>query len=220
MRPHRHLAHTLASAALAAFSGCAAVGGAPVESPPFLEGGVRSVALVRSAGRADRRPRDPLDALAESLEERGIAVRVVELGEGSAEWRLDLERLHAWAEARVRSGGRVEPDRTESLGREAGEAVRKLGVDAAVLLHRFEDPLLPPLPDPTAPSARPDLFGTRAALRPAPLGAFTLVDRAGNAIALAWGGRSGAELDPSRLVNAAEAVDETLRILAGEPRGE
>jgi hypothetical protein len=201
-----------ASAALA----CATVGEpASAGPPPFT--GVKKLALVRM--RADRdgvRPRDVLDALAESLVARGYEVSRVEVGPNPAAALRGVERLYARidgtiasAQPRPRFGRRVEP-----AGADAAEVMGALGVDALAMFHRFDDRLLMPPPD--APLSggffptRPDQPGMRR-----PAGALSLVDRAGNATWFAWGAPGG-ELDPTQPVNAAEAIDMLLRALGGE----
>lgn len=205
---------SLGPLALATLAACATAGGvAPAGPPPFE--GARAFALVRWVDGAEgRRPPDPLDALAASLTQRGLSARIVEIGPRVPASGLELERLQARAEARAVAAASRRPAYAEDLGREAGDVVRGLGVDVVVLLHRFEAPLLPPLPDPTRPA---DPFLRRdPPFAAAPLGAFTLVDREGNALAIEWG-RPGSDFQEGALMNAAEGVEAVLRVVSGEP---
>jgi hypothetical protein len=210
------LAVLLASACAASLS-CATVGEpAPAGPPPFA--GVKRIALVRArADRGGARPKDVLDALAESLAARGYEVSRKELGPSPPAELRGLERLYARVDGlvasaapRPRYGRRVEP-----AGADAAEVMRALGVDAVAMYHRFDDRLL--LPPPDAPiggslfPSRPEVPGTGR-----PVGALSLVDASGNATWFAWGA-PGADLDPSQPVNAAEAIDMLLRALGGEP---
>jgi hypothetical protein len=208
------LAVLLASACVSL--SCATVG-EPVSAGPPPFSGVKKVALVRV--RSDRdgaRPKDVLDALAESLVARGYEVSRVEVGANPPAALRGVERLYARidgyiasSQPRPRFGRRVEP-----AGADAAEVMGALGVDAVAIYHRFDDRLL--LPPPDAPlaggffPARPDQPGMRR-----PAGALSLVDRAGNATWFAWGAPGG-ELDPTQPVNAAEAIDMLLRALGGE----
>ena len=214
----RSLAAALAAAlAWAAAPSCATVGEPPASGPPAFTG-VRKLALVR-LGAADRepaRPKDALDALAESLVSRGYEERRVAVGPGAAAELAPVERLYRSMDGRI---GAAPPRarfgrRAEAAGATAIEAARVLGVDAIVTYHRFEDRPLAAFPD--AP-----LGGGLFPRRPEPGfrrpgGALSLVDREGNATWFAWGA-PGSELDPSEPVNAAEAIDMLLRTLAGEP---
>ncbi|HEY6001922.1 MAG TPA: hypothetical protein VIV57_03545 [Anaeromyxobacter sp.] len=213
MRSSR-LAALLASAC--ASLSCATLGEpASAGPPPFT--GVKKIALVRvRAERDGARPRDVLDALAESLVSRGYEVSRIEVGPSPPAELRGVERLYARidgyiasAQPRPRFGRRVEP-----AGADAGEVMRSLGVDAVAMYHRFDDRLLMPPPDVLGGSlfpARPDQPGLRR-----PAGALSLADRSGSATWFAWGA-PGAELDPTQPVNAAEAIDMLLRALAGEP---
>jgi hypothetical protein len=210
--------------ALAA-AACATVGEPPPGPPAFEE--VRTVALVRwrdDPGVA--RAKDPLDALEESLAARDVATRAVEIGPRTEDASRALERLHSRLATRIVQGpprGRYGRG-AEPLGAEAADAVAALGVDAVALHHRADAFGLGALPrarapvlgDPFPPSASPP--SATLSLR-RPLGALSLVDRRGNAIWFEWGAPES-ELDPSAPVNAAEAVDALLRVLAGEGEGE
>ncbi len=192
---------------------CATVEGPPPGPSPFRA--VKQLVLVR---RVDEprppRPRDPLDALKESLDARGYETRIVEVGRGSAAELRDLERLEDEVAARLASRDYRE-GRVERLGPAAGERVAKLGVDAIVGYHRLDDrsPLLvPQRPQPWgAPFPQPQ----PRAVVPRPVSALSLVGRDGAAAWFPWGGQ-GAELDAGALLNAAEAIDALLAALAGE----
>jgi len=175
------------------------------------------VALVRARpDPATARPRDALDALAESLAARGYETRRIELGPKVGDDLRAVDRLFGSMEGRIgsaspraRFGRRVEP-----AGADAAAAVRGLGVDAIAMFHRFEGLPLAAFPEPQLGGG---LFPRRAEpLSRRPGGALSLVDREGNATWFAWGA-PGAELDPAEPVNAAEAIDMLLRALTGEP---
>lgn len=194
--------------------GCA---GAPVapepEGPPPFQGLARLV-LIRWADRDDAaRPKDPLDAVAESLAAVGRAGRAVDLGR-TARGERALATLYREVEARL--GGGLPRDRdpdgrppVERLGRRAREAVAAEGADGAVLYLRLAGrlPVLPPVPG---------TFGRDPALDgPAPpAAALALVDRDGNLVWFGWG---GGEPSPGAPVTAAEAVDALLRVIDGTP---
>lgn len=196
---------------------CATMGEpAPVGPPPFQ--GVRRIALVRiRPDPATARPKDPLDALAESLAARGYETRVVEVGPRVQDSLREVERLHERIEGWIaaaphgRSGRR-----TEQTGTGSAEAVRGLGVDAVAMYHRFEDRPFAAFPEPLLGG---EGFPRRREVVSRPAGALSLVDRDGNATFLEWGA-PGAGLDPAAAVNAAEAIDMLLRVLAGEPEEE
>lgn len=206
----------LSALAIAGAAGlsCATVGEpAPAGPPPFAA--VRRIALVRvRPDPAAARPKDPLDALGESLAARGYEARQVEIGRGAGPELRALERLHARTEGWVVSApprGRF-GRRADALGADAGEAVRGLGVDAVALYHRFDERPFSAFPEPPLGASA---FPRRR--EPArPVAALTVVDRDGNAVGFEWGA-AGAELDPSAPVNAAEAIDLLLRALAGDP---
>lgn len=213
----------VAALALAAVA-CATVGEPPPGPPAFEE--VRTVALVR--WRDDPsvpRAKDPLDALEESLAARDVATRAVEIGPRTEDASRALERLHSRLAARILEG----PPRgrrgrgAEPLGADAADAVAALGVDAVALHHRadaFGLGALPRAPAPVLGDPFPPLAShpSTAYARRRPLGALSLVDRSGNAIWFEWGAPDS-ELDPSAPVNAVEAVDAVLRVLAGEGEG-
>jgi hypothetical protein len=201
---------------------CATAGGpaTPPATPPFQ--GVASVVLVRRADDRDRRPRDALDGLDESLRVKGLATRTVEVGPRLREELKGVERLFHDVEWRIRSspsyGPSYGPDRraTESLGRAPRELLEKLGADAFAVYLRFDDRYgsrPPPPPGDPLPGARP--LGTFPGR---PTSALALVDRDGTLLWFDWGGPEDLEVPESRVVNAAEAVDEAVRVLAGEPR--
>jgi hypothetical protein len=201
----------LASLALAAATACAGVREPP--GPPPFEG-VKSLALVRwREPDAAARPRDPLDVLKESLDARGYETRLVEVGRRVPDALRPVQRLHERVGAH---GGTTWPrgrDRLERIGPEAGEAARALGVDAVVLYHRAEDWRSPALPEPRAfpqPGFPPPVAFRR------PLGALSLVDGGGAAVSFEWGAPDEAlDRDPAGPVNAAEAIDAILGVLAG-----
>jgi len=201
----------LVSLALAATAACASVQ-EPAGPPPFQ--GVRSVALVRWREPDAARPKDPLDALAETLAARGYQTRIVEVGRRVPDALRPVQRLHDRATTETEAAwSRARSDRVRRLGADAAEAVRGLGVDAVVLYHRTEDWRLPALSDPRA-FPQPGL-PPRAALR-RPVGAFTLVDATGAARSLAWGSPGEAiDTDPTAPINAAEAIDAVVRVLSG-----
>lgn len=207
----------LASLALAVAAGCATTTGeppAPPGPPPF--DGVRSLVLVRFADERAGRPKDPLDALEESLLGRGYTARVVDVaGRTPAELR-GIERLHGRLGMRIAAGGprdRSGPE-VEALGRGAGSEVAALGADAVALYHRFDRRLPNGFPEPApAPGAFPPPPGL--ALERRPVAALSLVDRAGNVVWFAWGG-AGSELDEELPANPAEAIDALLAVLGGD----
>lgn len=205
--PTRRAPLALAAALLA----CAALEPPPPGPSPFR--GVKKLVLVRRVDdpRAQR-PRDPVDALKESLEARGYAVRVVDVGPREDAALRDVDRLENriagryWT--RERSSGRAE--RLD----EAGAVVAKLGVDAVAGYHRLADRLPPVLPPttqawgavpPPAPAAPPRR----------PTGALSLVGADGSVAWFPWGGE-GAELDAAALINPAEAIEALLAALAGD----
>jgi hypothetical protein len=206
----------LGSLALAAAAACATVPEPP--GPPPFEG-VKTLALVRwREPDAAARPRDPLDALKETLDARGYQTRLLEVGRRVPDALRPVQRLHERLGA---YGGTAWPragsDRAERLGPEAGEAARALGVDAVVLYHRVEDWGLPPLSEPRAFPRQG--FPDQAALR-RPLGALSLVDAKGAAISFAWGAPGEAlDPDPAAPLNAAEAIDAVLGVLSGGDDG-
>jgi hypothetical protein len=204
---------------------CATAGGpaVPPAAPPFE--GVRSIVLVRVADDRDRRPRDPLDALDESLRAKGLATRTVEVGPRLRDDLKDVERLARDVEWKIRSSPRYGPsygsDRrpTELLDRAPRALLERLAADAfAVYLrlgHRFDPYASAPPPGGPMPGSRPP--GTYAS---GPTAALALVDREGTLLWFDWGGDEELEEPRSRVVNAVEAVDEAVRVLAGEPAPE
>ncbi len=201
----------IALALVAALLACAGIEPPPGPSP-FRE--VKKLVLVRRVDDLrSPRGRDPLDASKESLEARGYAVRVVELGARDGAELRDLARLedrvatHFWTRERWRG-------RAESLGSDAGAAVAKLGVDAVLGYHRLADQLPPAMP----PAAQ--AWGMGPPPLPAtqphrPTGALSLVAADGSAAWFPWGG-PGADLDPGALINPAEAIDAVMAALAGD----
>ncbi len=218
----------IAYLALAAAAACATLGEpqAPPGPPAFQ--GVRTVALVRwvdDPGRA--RPKDPLDALQESLAARGFATRVVELGPRRRD-PGDVYRLFERVEGRVSSGapsGRP-GRRIERVGADAARAaLAAVSTDAMAAYHRLVGvPMLAPLPPPTDPldplAPLPGGLYPSRSLEPPyrPLGAISLVDRDGNLVWFDWG--TPPSIDLGAPANAAEAVDAALRALSGQPEEE
>lgn len=218
MTPRRSRPHVLPLAGALLAAACATAGPpAPAAPPPFQ--GVRSVVLVREAAPREKRPRDPLDALDGSLREKGLATRFVEVGPGLREELAGVERLVRDVSWRIRSAPPVagRERRPDALGRAPGELLASLGADAFAIYLRLDGrvadryrsvPPAGPVLDPRDPRAFP-------ARRTA---ALALVDRDGALLWFDWGGEEDVlEEDPSRVVNAAEAVDEAVRVLAGEP---
>jgi hypothetical protein len=202
----------LALAAAAACAGVSAPPGPP--GPPPFEG-VKTIALVRlGADGGGTRPKDPLDALEESLRARGYATRVVELGRRPPDALRPVQRLHDRVGSRASSGQRS--GRVERAGAEAEAAATALGVDAIALYHRSAD-LGVPLPSDPRPFPTPGYPPPTALLR-RPLGALSLVDARGNAVTFEWGaGGEPAVGDSAAPVNAAEAIEALLRVLASDP---
>lgn len=200
--------------ALACASGCA---GAQLEDPGddadaeagAFRGLERLVVVRQLEGGREARPKDPLDAVAESLAADGRSARVVELPARRAEGEAaELARLRRQVEAAVLGtprGGRP----VVRLGAEAGRRVMAAGADAAVLLVRLDRPTFPPPLAPAGRLAEREPFGVRVGGA-----ALALVDRAGRATWFAWG---GPEPLPGEPFNAAEAVDALVRLLRGEP---
>lgn len=199
---------------------CATAGDAAVAPPPppsFRE--VRSLVLVRMADDRTGHPKDPLDGLDESLRARGYRTRVVSLGAGKQPGLAALDRLYLDLEARA-GAARVDRFGTtpySTLGRGAADTVAALGVDAVASYHRLEGRRLLPRSDATTlpgtllPGPSQPVYG--------PTGAIALVDRAGHVATFAWGETSALD-DPEVPVNAAEAIDLVVRVLAGEPAAE
>jgi hypothetical protein len=208
-------ARRLASVALLALAGAACSGAEPAPAPNPFQGGVRKVALLRRAPPdEERRPKDPLDAVAESLAAKGIEVRFVTVGGKGGEGR-SVERLYDDVEGRVAAsaGFDARGRSSGSLGDADGKVVRALGVDAVVTYHRWRglsaaDPLSAPM---GGAYARPQVR-TRA------VGALGIVGPAGELLAFDWGPRD-TTVAPNAAETAAEAVDATVRALTGEPDG-
>jgi hypothetical protein len=197
------------AAALAVVLGCAgATSDAPSAATAF--GGARSVALVRHADRGEKRSKDPLDAVSESLAAKGVTVRVIELGRRDDP--KDIARLFDAAEERVSSVG---PDAAVGrLGGEAARTVRGLGVDAVVSYHRLESRASRALDDHSMPGG--GSAGAFGSLPPTyrPLGALVVVGSDGQAAVFDWGA-GDARPGPSA-ETPAEAVDAVVRALLGE----
>lgn len=183
---------------------------------------IRKIALVRWVDDPGVvHGKDPLDALRESLAERGYDVRLVEIGRGRNAAR-DVERLYMRVDGRIEARSR--PDRMGSrvvhLGPgDAAAALGALGTDAMATYHRFTGlPMLlpPPARDPLDPLSGPGtLYPPQADAIPyQPLGALSLVDRDGDLVWFDWGSPAPADADVP--ANAAEAVDALLRVLAGQ----
>jgi hypothetical protein len=204
---------------------CATAGGpaVPPAAPPFE--GVRAVVLVRVADDRDRRPRDALDALDESLRAKGLATRTVEVGPGLRADLKDVERLARDVESTIRSSPRYGPSYgsehrpTELLARAPRPLLEKLAADAFAVYLRLGHHLGPYASSPPPVGSMPD-SRTPATYSTGPTAALALVDRDGTLLWFDWGGDEELEEPDSRVVNAAEAVDEAVRVLAGEPSPE
>jgi hypothetical protein len=214
-------ARRLPSLALVAVAACATVGDAPSSPPgppPFR--GVRSLVLARRTDYPTNRPKDPLDALEDTLDARGFATRAVDVGYRTPPELRPLERLHSQLGSRIygsAQGGRS-TRRVESLGRDAGNVVATLGVDAVALYHRFDRP-----PPGTFPDARPPPGMLLPEAPPPgagpvarrPIGAFSIVNRAGDALWIEWSALGDFD-DPDTPANATEAIDALVSVLSGE----
>lgn len=208
--------------ALLAAASCATAGlPAPQDAHSFQD--VRRIALVRWVDDPGVvRRKDPLDALRESLAERGYDVRLVEIGRGRKTAR-EVERFYGEVDGRI--AVRSTPDRTGSrvvhvAAADAAAALGALGADAMAVYHDFTgQPMLlpPPVRDPLDPLASPGaLYPPPADAIPyRPLGALSLVDREGNLVWFDWGSPAPADADAP--ANAADAIEALLRALAGEP---
>jgi len=198
--------------ALAAATACATAGEAGAPPPPSFRG-VRSLVLVRSADERVQRPRDPLDALDETLRGRGFLTRLVELAHRPPRELAPLERLFGQLEARA---GASRSERVAApvgaAGKDAGAIVAQLGVDAVASYHRL-DRRRPELPPPALPGT---LFPPPPVSVERPVAALAVVDRDGHVATFAWGD-SGPLEDPGVPLNAAEAIDMLVRALTGEP---
>lgn len=207
--------------ALLAATACATPGAPPPRPHSFQD--VRAIALVRLVdGPGAVRGKDPLDALRDSLAERGYDARLVEIGRGRSVPR-EVERLYGAVDARVAAGGSPAGPGSRAVRVSSAEAAAALGALRADAMATYHDlslrPMLPPpmVADPFDPLAPPG-----ALYRPQPgdvsyrpLGALSLVDRDGDLVWVDWG--TPALADPEAPTNAAEAIDALLRILAGEP---
>jgi hypothetical protein len=207
-------ARALAGAwALALAAACATSPDAPAIDPRETFGTVRRVALVRRVEKAGAaRARDPLDALGQSLSQRGVEVRAIEIGPRPRGEDAALARLHEDARRRAEAApprrGPPRPERVDAAG-----IPERLGVDAVAFTFRYGMRGL---------SARtPGGFGPvggisdpREGLRPA--GAIALVARDGTFLAYDW--RPGADPeDPDAAETPIEAIEQALRALLGEP---
>ncbi|HYG69298.1 MAG TPA: hypothetical protein VD838_16620 [Anaeromyxobacteraceae bacterium] len=205
----------LAAVALACAS---ARGGAPAATPPFE--GVGSVVLVREVEAREKRPRDVLDALDESLRARGLRTRTVEVGPALRDDLKDVARVVRDVEWTIRQAPRYDPERrpAQTLGRDPGALLERLDADAfAVYLRlrdRFDRSPRPMPPDVRLPGADPEAYPSW------PIAVLALVDRDGTLLWFDWGGPDELDVPDSRVVNAAEAVDEAVRVLVGEPPAE
>jgi hypothetical protein len=207
---------TSAVAALSVAAGACAGTREPPPAPVSFPA-VKTAALVRGGEGRPERPKDALDALETSLAARGIAARAVERGRGGDR---ALERLEDLVASRVWSGARAGGRRApEPLGGAAAAPVRALGVDAVVLLLRFDRGLpprdRPPTGLPPFGAPPPAGFEERPLSPYRPTAALALVSGDGALVWFDWGPRDAA-YDPEGPVNAAEAVEAAARFLAGE----
>jgi hypothetical protein len=197
--------------ALLLAAGCVTVPEEPPGPPPFR--GIGRLVLVREVDRPEvgRRPKDPLDALGESLAARGKAAREVEVGPLLREDLRGVRRLYDRIEERIAGGPppgwRGRP--VERVGGDVGALLDRLGVDAAVLYY------------PPRPRAAPPPLSTLEPMEPtqpapAPVGALAVVDREGELVWFDWGGDERGRA-PSAPASAAEAVEEVLRVITGGP---
>jgi hypothetical protein len=199
--------------AAVAVVGWACAGASLARDPPEL-GSLRRVVLVRAVDRHDRpHPKDPLDAVRESLEAEGRTTRTVEVGPHAKGEAAALGRLYAEIEGRI-DGVAIDPERTRNVDRLARGTLTVLddvGADGAVVLIRFGPrPLAPPAGALGAFARGPD---PRALGRPA--AALAVVDRDGTLLWFAWGGAEPLDRDPAAPSTAAEAVDALLRAVFG-----
>lgn len=184
----------------------------PAGPPPFRS--LRRIVLVRAVDRPEaQRPKDPLDAVRESLEADGRTTRTVELGPRLRRELAGLARLYAEVEGRIEDGGmsqaRGRP--AERLGRSVAGLLDELQADGTVLFYRLGPrPLLPPALG--SPLSREPMAPRLA--RPA--AALALVDRDGNLLWFDWGTQDLADQDPGAPATAAEAVDALLRVIRGD----
>ncbi len=212
MRPPR--APPLALIAAAALGGCAAVpSGPPPPSPEEALGGLKSLALVHRLGPsegAERRRRDPLDALQDALSARGMATLAIDLPESPPVELAAVDAAVRQAEFLAPTG---RPDSglgpVGSIGERAARALAQVGADALVVFVR--GPTWGPQSEPLPMLGRPRSMEPPAA----PTSAFGIVARDGTVFAVAWGGRGQPWSDAP--ANAAEAVELLLPVLLGAP---
>ena len=208
----------MALAALATVTACATAGDRAAQEPPASFRAVRALVLVRTPEDRAGRPKDPLDGLDESLRARGYATRIVELGPGRKPELARLEELFGTLETRASTprGERFGPAPGGEAGASAGEVVAALGVDAVATYHRLEGRRF--LPSPAPPTTFAGSLAASPQSQPprTAQGAFAIVDRSGHVGVFPWG-ESGGGADPAGAINAAEAIDQVLRALTGEP---
>jgi hypothetical protein len=207
MRPLRALPLALFLAAR-----CATVPEGPPGPPPFR--GIQRLLLVREVDRPTPhpRPKDPIDALEESLAAHGRTTRTVEVGPRLREDLRGVGRLFGRIEELIAGGpppgwrGRT----VEHVDGDLRALLGRLGADAAVLYYRARPRVAPP------PLSRPGPTEREEAVPPA-VAALAVVDREGALVWFDWGGAETAtERDPGAPANAAEAVEAVVRIVTGE----
>lgn len=224
-RSRLHPAAHSASVLLVVVACATGSGGPDPEKPVFAD--VGKVALLRWNDRsADKRAKDPLDGLAESLGARGIVTRALEVGPRGPDSNAALERLWAEVEGRIRSAPPHElRGSAQPLWSGAGKVVRELGVDAVALYLRLDRyRMLPPATGATPPDfPPPSAIGAPGAQahplpesRYRPVAALAVVGKEGGLVWSDWGPRDEA-VDVPGPVNAAEALDEVVRLLTGDP---
>ena len=211
----------VAAVALVALAACATPG-EPFAPPPPSFTEVKTLLLVRTAEGRVGRTIDPLDGLDESLRARGYQTRIVELASRHPREQAALERLFLQLEARAGAprGDRFGTRPYGDAGREAGEAVVALGVDAVASYHRLEGRRPLPAASSQPPTARSIFPAPALGAAGGPMGALALVDRHGHIATFAWGEPDNALADPSIPMNPAEAIDLLVRTLAGVPPDE
>lgn len=208
---------SLALAAAVTLVACATAG--ETASPTATFHGVRRVALIRAAADRGRGARDPLDGLGESLRARGLETRVVELPERRNPPELAaVQRLFDGLELRATTpaGERIGVRQVGDAGREAGDVVARLGVDAVAAYHRLEGRASPRAPEPMLPGLA---FPAPPLPERGPVGALSIVDRGGHVAIFPWGATTRFD-DPAVPLNPAEAVDLAVRALTGQPPAE
>lgn len=208
--------HRLAPLALA-LAACAGAPLAPDPPDPTAFRDVRRVALVRHAERGrEPRPKDPLDAVRESLEQRGVATQTLEVGPRERGDLAELDRLYARVESRIAGASGAAAGRAVDRVGPVAPLLERLAVQAVALYVRFDGP--PPLGGPSL--ARPPLGGAPGLAFPPPGmrsgAALALVGRDGALVWFDWGGGEEPAVDGGRPVNAAEAVDALVHVLTGE----